>query len=153
MGNAKYPFVPKSTVNLRVGDFWSLPLSDGSYAAGIVLQKAPSGTIGARVTFCGGLLNWNGRSTPELEDLANGALLAQGYMHILSIANFGPVLGNLENAARPVPLLWHDGCRNILRGYDVLRRWSRDDVGKIPALEYWGWDIIHERAESLLVNR
>jgi len=151
MADAKYPFVPKSTAKLSVGDFWPVPLFDGSYASGIVLQKAPRGTAGERVSFCGGLLDWHGRSPPGPSDLANCPLLAQGYMHILAITSFGSVLGNLDHA--PAPHLWHDGGRNILRGYDVVRRWSPTDRGKVPALEYWGWDIIQEKAEKLLLNR
>lgn len=150
--DSSYPFVPKSTTKLRPGDFWPVPLSDGSYASGLVLQKAPSGTPGARVSFCGALLDWNGRSQPDASHLTGAALLAQGYMHVLAITNFGSVLGNLGPAARPVPQLWHDGCRYVLRGYDVVRRWGRDDKGKIPALEYWGWDIIQQKAEELLLN-
>jgi hypothetical protein len=152
MPRTEYPFEPKSMASLSAGDFWSIPLSNGSYACGMVLQKAPNGTPGARVRFCGVLLDWNGRATPDAPDVANRRILAQAYMHILAISRFGQVLGNLDSRVRPSPILWHDGGQHILRGYDVVRRWSIADQGIVPALEFWGWDIIKEKAEKLLFH-
>src|SRR3982751_271647 len=100
MAEAEYPFKPKSTAKLRVGDFWPVPLKDRSYACGLVLQKAPTGTPSARVSFCGGLLDWKGRTIPAARDLSNRVVLAQGYMHLLAITNYGEVIGNLESTVR-----------------------------------------------------
>lgn len=152
MPQAEYPFTPKSTARLSAGDFWSVPLSDGSYGCGLVLQKAPDGTPRSRVSFCGGLLDWNGCTAPAPTDLANSKVLAQGYVHILAITSFGRVLGNLDARVRPSPILWHDGGQHVLQGYDIVRRWSIADRSVVPALEYWGWDIIKEKAEKLLLQ-
>ena len=38
---AQYPFVPKSTSSLVPGQFWALPLSDGSFGCGRVVQLMP----------------------------------------------------------------------------------------------------------------
>ena len=35
---AAYPFRPKSTAELEAGQFWSIPLPDGRFACGRVLQ-------------------------------------------------------------------------------------------------------------------
>jgi len=153
MAKTAYPFIPKSTASLSPGDFWSIPLSNGSYGCGLVLQLAPPGSPGVRVSFCGALLDWNGHAVPDPTVLANRTVLAQGYMHILSIKNFGQVLGNLAIDDRPSPIIWRDGGQHILQGYDVIRKWTVADRGLFPVLEYWGWDIIKEKAEQLLVHR
>ncbi|WP_394662622.1 hypothetical protein [uncultured Sphingomonas sp.] len=153
MTKTAYPFVPKSTASLSPGDFWSIPLSDGSYGCGLVLQLAPPGTPGVRVSFCGALLDWNGRTDPDPAILTNRTVLAQGYMHILAIKNHGQVLGNLASDDRPSPIIWRDGGQHILRGYDIIRKWTVADRGFFPVLEYWGWDTIKEKAEQLLLHR
>lgn len=37
MKEREFPFVPKSTKGLRLGDFWAIPLDDGQVACGRVL--------------------------------------------------------------------------------------------------------------------
>ncbi|WP_443969602.1 Imm26 family immunity protein [Sphingobium sp. CR28] len=144
-----YPYIPRSTAKLQPGDFWSIPLSDGSYSCGLVLQLAPKDEAGSRVTFCGALLNWHGEVRPSTPSLGAPSIVAQGIMHIMAITKTGgEIEGNLEAERRPRALLWHDGGRRISEGYNYVRPWSVADREVVPAMEFWSWSIISRRAET-----
>jgi hypothetical protein len=80
-----YPFTPKSSLSLRLGDFWPVPLVDGSFACGRVLQHNPDG----RVSFFGGLMDWRGDEPPTSDALAGSATIRQGSMHLKAITRVG----------------------------------------------------------------
>ena len=58
-----YPFVPKSNAYLRAGQFWAVPLSDGRFGCGRVLDVPKSGDLHVPANsrmFLAGLLDWVG---------------------------------------------------------------------------------------------
>src|SRR5574340_668430 len=90
-----YPFTPRSSLALTVGDFWAVPLAEDSYGCGRVLEHIPKGMPGARVGVLGGLLDWHGQEQPSSEGIAGAAVVEQGVMHIWAITKIGgAVLGN-----------------------------------------------------------
>jgi hypothetical protein len=59
-----YPFIPKTTSKVSVGDIWSIKLDDGWYSAGRVLE------IISRVMVLGGVLDWTGEVQPTEGSIA-----------------------------------------------------------------------------------
>jgi len=148
----KYPLVPKSSQKLVPGDFWAVPLRDGTFGCGRVLERMPRGMPGARVGFLGALLNWRGERQPDYESIARAPALEQGVMHIMAITQTGgAVLGN-----RPLQLdgvePWVFGHGNdVQRGFTVLRRRSQADRN-LPSLSWWGYDVIQILANKKLLR-
>ena len=149
----KYPFIPKSNQRLLPGDFRAIPLADGSFGCGVVLELYPKGLPGSKVAFLAGLLDWHGVLSPTSEALAGSKTLKQGVAHILAITQTGgEVLGN-----RPLKL---DGIEPwvfingdvIQKGFARLRKWRRKDNECYPALSWWGYDVIQIFANKHLLG-
>ncbi|MDB5265361.1 MAG: hypothetical protein JWM39_74 [Parcubacteria group bacterium] len=95
MATQTYPFVPKSNAHLTPGDFWAIPLQDGSFACGRVLEIPESGDPGAKVSFHGALMDWHGNEPPTGDSIAGSKILEHANMHVLAITKIGgEVLGN-----------------------------------------------------------
>ena len=66
----EFPYVPKSTKGLRLGDFWAIPLDGGEFACGRVLafdhRKGKQDLRG----FLAGLLHWVSDSPPTFDSIA-----------------------------------------------------------------------------------
>ena len=76
-----YPFVPKSNRWLEAGQFWAVPLSDGRFACGRVLDVPRELDLHvpvARTMFLAGLLDWVGDTPPTAAAIAGAGLLAHG---------------------------------------------------------------------------
>ena len=147
-----FPFVPKSTTKLFPGDFWGIPLEDGRWACGRVLQNMPKGMAGARVGFLGGLLDWVDASPPTAESIAGRPVVEQGIMHVLAITSTGgAILGtrslDLDNTG-PLLCTLND---MVSVGLTPVRKWTVQDRGSAPALGWWGYDIIQVRANRRFV--
>jgi len=92
--NRSYPFVPKSNRTLTAGQFWSLPLSTGRYAAGRVIVARSLGPEEHRIFIVNGLLDWSGDEPPTEIDIAGRAALFQAISNFDVIAkNGGAILG------------------------------------------------------------
>jgi hypothetical protein len=152
-----YPFVPKSKAYLEPGHFWSIPLRDGGYGCGRVLQLwMESGKCNRRL-FLAGLMNWVGDDPPTAEAIAGRGVLDQGIVHIKTIAeNAGEVLGLREPAPDGIePWLFLDAGRAtcVQRGFNRLRPFDpRRDVG-LPVLCTWGFAVIKILADEHLGSR
>src|SRR5262245_21051544 len=94
-GSTRYPFVPRSTARLCAGQFWSIPLLNGRWACGRVLQlKVTAGGRRDSRAFLAGLMNWSSRYPPTSDTIAGAQVLEQGQAHIKTIReNGGIVLG------------------------------------------------------------
>jgi Immunity protein 26 len=141
-GRSEYPFVPRSSVRLTPGDFWAVPLADGSYGCGRVVEHMPKGMPGARVGFLGSLLDWHAREPPTSDRISGAGSLDQGVMHIWAITKTGGVvLGN-----RPLhldhlePWTFIHG-NTVQKGFTPIRPSTRADV-TLPAFSWWGYDVI-----------
>jgi hypothetical protein len=116
----QFPFTPKSSSSLQSGDYWAVPLLDGSFACGRVIRFLPANLPGTRVGFVGGLMNWHGRHAPKVSDLAGCGVCEFGRMHILAITTSGgAVIGNLPLTPEELELV-DSGVRVGAWGYGYI---------------------------------
>jgi hypothetical protein len=132
--DTRYPFIPKSNRSLRPGQYWSIPLSDGRFAAGrvtVVPAFGPTDRVGVVIA----LMDWSGDHEPTDADIAGLAVLeGQAKSRFEAISkNGGRVLG-----LRPLDL---DGIVPI--DPMDLRVGSKHRV--------WGWRTIFNLAEAAFV--
>jgi hypothetical protein len=66
MPDRKFPLSPRSARDLRVGDFWAVPLSDGTFGCLQVTELRP----GALKNLAAGVVDWRGSSPPTERELA-----------------------------------------------------------------------------------
>jgi hypothetical protein len=152
-GTTTYPFVPKSSKRLAPGDFWAIPLRDGRFACGRVVELLPQGMPGARVALLGGLLDWQGSSEPTGESIAGGSFLAQGIMHIRSITTTGGSISGHRDFSLDSLGSWTFICGNkIQRGFRFVRPWCLDDNKHFTSLSWWSYDLIQIKANQYFVD-
>ncbi|MFM9380864.1 Imm26 family immunity protein [Pseudomonas sp. UV AK001] len=144
-----YPFIPKSSTKLTPGDFWAIPLDDGSFACGRVIELPPKGRGGARVSFLGALLDWHGPMEPTATRIAGARTLTQSVMRIKAIIESGgQILGHRpleEDNIEPFEQI--DGA-TILRGFVPVRAWRVSDNDSLPTFAMWGYDVISREAHK-----
>ncbi|MGD8875507.1 MAG: Imm26 family immunity protein [Gammaproteobacteria bacterium] len=118
----KYPFEPKSTTHLEPGQFWAIPLSNGSYACGVVLAKLISSGKIERRSFLAALIDWNGKDKPSSEDIKNKEIIKKGAAHIKTIQlTGGVIIGKTEfNSLPENPKEYTDDI--VTMGYGVLEK-------------------------------
>lgn len=152
-----YPFVPRSTAALLPGQFWAIPLSDGSFGCGRVIELKPRGSVGARVIFLVAVLDWHGDLLPSSDAIAGAKCLDQGEAHLKVITETGGcILGH-----RPLEL---DGIEpwefrgaeyhvnsNVHRGLRPVRPQERADKS-LPVLTAWGYRVPMAIAEAQFVK-
>jgi Immunity protein 26 len=150
-----YPFTPKSNRFLEPGQFWQIPLSDGRYACGRILQIHPNATK----ALWGGLLDWVSSELSTPESIAGAKVVAEGSMHIKAIvANGGQILGyrplKLDRLAPGEFRSCHmrGGCM-LQCGYDKLRRIKDAEFKRLKVASTWGYLGIKLRAEERFVKR
>jgi hypothetical protein len=154
-----YPFEPKSTRSLTPGDYWAVPLTDGGFACGRVLQLEGDHLPTPSRTFFGGLHDWLGEAAPTSDDIAGALFVDFGVMHIRTIVHTGgQVLGNrpLEADAIELPLMLdaHAGPRTrLVRGAQTVRVARREEWGTRAVLGVWGYGVTKVRAEKMARDR
>jgi hypothetical protein len=150
-----YPFKPKSSANLRLGDFWALPLAGGKYGCGRVIALKPKTGIGSRSMLLAGLMNWIGSTPPTAEGLAGCTTLVQGQIHLRSIwETGGEILGNrplAEDGIEADQFLSESPGKNcmLMQGYEVIRPASAAEQCQLPAFSTWGYLFIQGKAQAL----
>ena len=104
-----YPFIPKSTSRLERGQFWAIPLADGSFGAGCVVRRHyardqyPKGKASSR-TFIAGVVAWHGDTQPTAQALDGCALFRHAFAHIKVITSSGgQILGQAALAFSGAP--------------------------------------------------
>jgi hypothetical protein len=96
-GGPGYPFAPKSNLHLEPGQFWAVPLTDGWFACGRVLdiKRRDDGDRDARYlnnrAFLAGLLDWTGDEPPTADSIAGAKLVDQGQAHVRTFQRTGGV--------------------------------------------------------------
>jgi hypothetical protein len=154
-----YPFRPKSTAHLKPGQFWAVPLLDGRYGCGRVLQIGASQIPVKNRAFFGGLLEWVGTDPPTVPSIAGAGLIKWGVMHIKAITEIGgEILGEraLEADGIVLPLLLNvvgGSGTLVLDGAEPICEAKREEWGKYPVLEYWGYDVIQVAANARWCSR
>jgi Immunity protein 26 len=144
-----YPFTPKSSAKLRPGDFWAIPLQDGSFACGRVIELPPKGRPGAKVSFLGGLLGWHSANPPTAESIAASPTIEQGAMHVLSITSTGgQIIGHRSLESDGIEPFEMINGNVVQRGFEPLRPWKRSDNELLPTFSTWGYNVIWLRAHK-----
>ncbi|QFY72633.1 hypothetical protein C1N89_09040 [Priestia aryabhattai] len=153
-----YPFYPKSNRYLMPGQFWPIPLSDGRFACGRVLETSPEYTK----NFIAGLMDWVGDEPPTSEDLKGRIILKQGDGHIKMIqetALDGMISGyrdleldNLEVAYFKSQEAFADNCM-LQKGYTEIRPITREEQQLYSTFSTWGYSVIKFRAEDMFVKK
>ncbi|GHA09468.1 hypothetical protein GCM10008090_19360 [Arenicella chitinivorans] len=87
----KYPFTPKSTSYLEPGHFWSIPLSNGRFACGVVVSKLVDMHENKLSTksFLAALIDWSGNQPPTQELIKGCDAIKVGEAHIKAITTTG----------------------------------------------------------------
>ena len=87
-----YPHIPKSTANLRRGQFWAIPLANGKYGAGCVVGEAlKDGRKNTRL-FVAGVLQWISDTPPTARSLCDVKIYRYGFLHVKSINECGSAI-------------------------------------------------------------
>jgi hypothetical protein len=134
--------------------FWAVPLSDGRFACGRVLQVER----GSRVTILAGLMAWVSPDQPTEEALSGASLLSQGTAHIKAITETGgEILGERPlraDSIEPLPMLSHAMPPRVrlVRGFEDLRAATSAEVEALPVLSAWGYNAIAVEAEQYFVS-
>ncbi len=68
LNEVKYPFVPKSNRSLIPGQFWAIPLNNGKFACGRVIEVHPFETKMFLAGLVIGLEKWFQKKTIWLEN-------------------------------------------------------------------------------------
>ena len=155
-----YPFVPKSNRWLEAGQFWAIPLSNGRFACGRVLDVPREDDLHIPVNtrmFLAGLVDWSGSEPPSSDAIAASGLVDQGFAHIKAILTTGgEILG-----ARPLmldrirPMRWRShvagGTVWTFEGAKRLRP-ATDADRDLPVIGTWGYSVIKLLAEERFVG-
>jgi hypothetical protein len=153
-----YPFVPNSAASLIPGQFWALPLSNGTFGCGRVVQLAPVGMMGARVSFLGAVLDWVSPSPPTSATIAGVPCVSQGHVHIKAItATGGEILGlrALElDGIEPWLFRGAHGWQNssVQKGLLPVRPQTPADID-LPVFSTWGYNFVVGIAEARFVTK
>ena len=156
----QYPFVPKSTAYLREGQYWDIPLSNGQFACGRVLQfYFQNGKRHSR-TFLAGLLDWCGDESPTSTTIAGCQLLQQGGVHVRTIGwNQGAIRGwrsldddGLEPLLELSQVVMNNDCM-LQRGFETVRPATLREKKMLHVFSGWGFEIIKLLAEDYFVKK
>ncbi|MFB6618109.1 hypothetical protein ACFCV9_28480 [Streptomyces sp. NPDC056367] len=162
----KYPFLPKSNRHLKAGQFWPVPLADGRYACGRVIDVMPPEetdlhvpNLGTR-SFLAGLMDWVGENPPADRDLEGALLIDQGVAHIGAIAVGGScILGERPLQADGIsPLLWvtpmslGDRTRYLYQGFRRVREADPTECTPYFGLSAWSKPYLQARANLRFVD-
>src|SRR5687768_1510656 len=144
----EFSFVPKSTAYLQPGQFWQIPLDNGKFACGRVVQfDYRNGKKDSRC-FLAGLMNWIGDEPPSADSIAGYCVIKQGSVHIKTIVEIGgAILGyrSLEvDRIEPQMFLSQSpgkGCR-LMQGCNVLRPATAREQKVYPVFSTWGYKVL-----------
>ena len=154
----EYPFVPKSAAWLRAGEFWALPLSDGTFGCGRVIEVPSKVARRDSMQFLAGVLDWHSTIEPSAESISRAPCLSQGDAHIRAITRSGgKVLGFRDLASDSIEPWEFRGAEfwknsNVHRGLACIRAQTPADV-QLPVLATWGFNVPRLIAESRFVKQ
>jgi hypothetical protein len=151
-----FPFVPKSTKGLRLGDFWAIPLDGGDFACGRVLAfDHRTGRQDLRI-FLAGLLDWVSDAPPTFDSIAGAQIAIEGGAHLRTIlATGGTILGNrpLEmDGLAPALALDCAGGRHchVVCGFEVVRPATQQDLDSLRVFSTFGFMVMRNYANAKL---
>jgi hypothetical protein len=152
MSKGMYPFVPTKASEIKDGDFYYIPLSNGNYACGrLLLIEKKSGRKTKSILV--GLHDWSGRNHPTKEDIHECTIIEQGVMHINSIGH----VGGEVIAHKPLdeddlkPLLQFE-AGYLLDGFENMGKLPVEDYKKYSRRSTYGLNVIRLLAEKRFVK-
>ncbi|MCP1452243.1 immunity 26/phosphotriesterase HocA family protein [Priestia megaterium] len=158
MKKLSYPFVPRTNKYLIPGQFWPIPLSNGTFACGRVLEVSSEYTKG----FIAGLMDWVGNEPPTNEELRGSSIIKQGDGHIKMIQETsinGMIFGyrdleldDLEVAYFRSQEMFADNCM-LQKGYTEIRPITKEEHQKYSTFSTWGYGVIKFSAEDTFVKK
>ncbi len=160
MATIQYPFIPKSTAYMQEGQFWDIPLSNGQFACGRVVQfNLRNGRRDSRL-FLAGLLDWCGDEPPTATTIARCQILEQGGAHIRTIEwNHGAIRGwrsldadGIEPLFKLSQMVMNKDCM-LQRGFEVLRPATLHEQKTLYVHSVWGHAVIQGLAEAYFVRK
>ncbi len=144
---------------MKEGQFWDIPLSNGKYACGRVLQLDYSAGKRHSRSFLAGLIDWVGEDLPTSDVIAGAKLLEQGTAHIRTIAFVGgEIRGSRpldQDGITPFFELSHMpgiDCR-LMQGFVTLRLATLEEQMSLYIQSSWGLGVIKLRAEDYFVKQ
>lgn len=156
--NRSYPLVPKTANWLVPGQYWALPLSDGTFGCGRVIEVPSTEQRMSRMEFLAGVLDWHSTSIPTSESIAGACCIEQGRAHIRAITlTGGEILGCrdlINDDIEPWLFRGAEYWRNsqVFRGLVPVRSQTPEDVD-LPVLSSWGYNVACDIAEIQIVRR
>lgn len=153
-----YPFVPKSANWLLAGQFWALPLSDGTFGCARVIEVPPAETRYSRMEFLAGVLDWHSTVAPTSDSIAGARCLDQGHAHIRAITRTGAeILGFRAIEADGIEPWLFRGAEfwknsQVTRGFVPVRPQTAAD-DDLPVLSTWGYNVPCVIAEARFVSK
>jgi hypothetical protein len=158
MSKRKFPFIPKSSVMLEPGDFWSIPLDCGLFACGRVIGHWPKNYKGSRSGFLAGLLDWSSNKPPSEKSIAGATTKEQGGLHLKTILlTGGEILGNrsleLDKIFPQFFIEYPDNREAYLyEGLRPIRPATIEEIKKYSKLNIFGFLYLKDRANFLFCN-
>jgi len=155
----EYPYLPKTTRDLKPGDFWEIPLDRGGYACGRVVQLSIDNQSGRRdrVHFLAGLMDWFGQEPPTERSLVKKRIIEQGSVHIKTVRETGGMIRGHRSLALDGLSPWvfrsaeFGGTTQC--GYYELRDVDPEIDMDLPIISGWGYCHIKDLAEERFKNR
>lgn len=153
-----YPFVPKTNAFLIPGQFWAIPLSDGRFACGRVLDLPPRDLrYGARTAVYVGLSTWCGDEPPTADAIAGAKIFEHGSSYLKTIRETGgKILGWRSLAADRITigLMLTDGTLRpkVKRGFEEFGFATRSQLRRLEIGGGWGFKVIEVLAEMRFVE-
>ena len=152
-----YPFVPRSTTALQPGQFWAIPLSDGSFGCGRVIELKSPGSSGARTSFLAAVLDWHSDHPPSFDSIAGAKCLNQGQAHLKVITESGGcILGHRPLELDDIKPREFRGAEfhvnsHVYRGLQPIRPQEPKD-NSLPVLSTWGYRVPVIIAEARFIK-
>ena len=129
MTNRSFPFSPRSTVPLELGDLIAVRCEPSGWACLQVVDLRRSGA-GARMTFVAGVLPWRGEAPPTRDAVAGVDAVEHGLVRVDVFTHGGlQVVDRAEIVATGLPSNFRDM-----------------QVGTIHKV--WGWKTAIRRAQA-----
>jgi hypothetical protein len=152
-----YPFVPKTINWLRAGQFWALPLSDGTFGCARVIEVPPVEFRRSRVEFLAGVIDWHSNVAPTSDSIAGARCLKQARAHIRAITRTGGAILGFRDLAhdRIDPWLFRGAevwiNSQVFQGLTPVRAQTPGD-DELPVLSTWGYNFARLIAEKRYVT-
>lgn len=141
---------------MELGNIISLPLSNGFYACGVVLQFDYSTGKRNRTSFIIGLLDWTSQNIPTSETISSSSVIEHGQVHVKTIGETNSeIIGLLSKDLFEIPLSLDQApskdC-HLRQGFEILRLASTEEQSKYSVFKTLGYNVFRILAEKHFVK-